>query len=97
MTPQIQTMCNGKATIVTIGRTTYYFSYTTCIAISAIEGNQFTQVRIRNSWGPTTGRHFNEMGCKNFREVSGEQFAAIADRITAARGFLSALPPIEPM
>lgn len=81
MIPRIQTMCNGKAHIVTIGRTSYYFSYTTCIAISGEEGREYTEVRVHNSWGPTTGRHFNEMGCKNFREVSDEQFEAIAQRL----------------
>lgn len=39
--------------------TQLFFSYETCIAKESPDG---TQQRLANVWGPTTGRHFNEMG-----------------------------------
>ena len=35
-------------------------------------------IRLANQWGPTTGRHFNELGCGGFLKLAGEDFAAAA-------------------
>lgn len=41
-----------------------FFSYQTMIAVrDAVKGKS---ARLANSWGPTTGRHFNELGCGCF-------------------------------
>ncbi len=58
---------NTKAHIVELDNgTTLYFSYETIIAQRLHDG---TQERIANSWGPTTGRHFNEMGLRDWPVV----------------------------
>ncbi len=38
-----------------------------------------TRVRIDNSWGPTTGRHFKELGCADFETVDAETFERIVE------------------
>ena len=53
---------NTQAHVVTIGEWELFFSYETLIAA---RGPNF-EYRIANSWGPTTGRHFRELGCYNF-------------------------------
>lgn len=51
---------------------TYYFSYQTLIAFRSNLG--VTKVRLENVWGPTTGRHINEMGLREFDIVTPEEF-----------------------
>ena len=51
----------------------YYFSYETCIAAVLPCGDS---IRIANSWGPTTTRHFNELGCSDFEIVPTSEFNA---------------------
>lgn len=69
---------NTKAHVVEINCNEYFFSYETCIAFRGNTGpDQYVSVRIANSWGPTTGRHFKEMGCSNFKTIPNEEFEAI--------------------
>lgn len=56
---------NTQAHIVDLGDVELFFSYETLIAVRTPTLRQ----RVRNSWGPTTGRHFNEMGCGGFDVV----------------------------
>jgi len=71
---------NTRAHIVTIsipGRIErgFFFSYETCIAYCGPDGNGgFAMIRIPNRWGPTTGRHFRELGCDNFHEIPEDEF-----------------------
>jgi len=53
---------------------TLYFSYSTLIGVSGPLG----AVRCTNTWGPTTGRHMNEMGLRSNRwdEVNEEALLA---------------------
>lgn len=37
------------------------------------------QLRLPNLWGPTTGRHFKELGCANFKTLSEEDFNSIVE------------------
>lgn len=53
---------NTNAHVVKIGEHELFFSYNSLIAYR----DSHQAVRIKNFWGPTTGRHFNELGCKNF-------------------------------
>lgn len=54
---------NTQAYIVTLDDSTrLFFSYETLIAV---ETESFTG-RVPNRWGPTTGRHFRELGCYDF-------------------------------
>jgi len=64
------TQRNTKAHIVTVGDAEYFFSYQTCIAYRDME----VRARIANHWGPTTGRHFREMGCADFPMITDEEF-----------------------
>lgn len=52
-----------------------FFSYETCIAFRHWRGPDLIALRRPNSWGPTTGRHFRELGCADFRcTETGEDF-----------------------
>ena len=44
-------------TRVTVGDLTLWFSYQTCVAFNAHDGNG--PVVRKNEWGPTTGKHLN--------------------------------------
>lgn len=59
-------------TEVRIGLAHFWFSYKTCIAFR-VAGSK-TVVR-RNDWGPTTGKHLNEVdgGAKETR-IAGDAF-----------------------
>ena len=63
-----------EARIVKIDGCELFFSYRTLIACRKVGG----AVRVENSWGPTTGRHFNELGASNFKVVSTEELEAFA-------------------
>ena len=71
------TQRNTKAHVVTVGPHELFFSYQTCIAYRCMPpiGECYT-VRIANHWGPTTGRHFREMGVADFKVLSDEEFNA---------------------
>ncbi len=60
-----------------IGASSFYFSYETLIAYEGPSG----RFRIRNSWGPTTGRHFNDMGCGGFCVMGDEAFSSFISNI----------------
>lgn len=59
-----------KAYRVHIGNHVFYFSYRTCIAYNGPSG----LLRRHNDWGPTTGRHFSDLQCAHYPEVSGKDF-----------------------
>lgn len=59
---------NTQAHIVTLNNgLEMYFSYQTMIAVR--DPNKGNTARVANTWGPTTGRHFNELGCSGFPVV----------------------------
>lgn len=64
---------NTKACIVEIGAHAFYFSYQTCIAYAGPLG----PARRENVWGPTTGRHFRELGCAGFPVVEPDELEAL--------------------
>lgn len=68
---------NTKAyRVVLYDRMTLYISYETVIAISA-PGACY---RRENNWGPTTGRHFTEMGVDKFHVITdAEEFTRIVN------------------
>jgi len=76
-----------QAHVVTIGANRYFFSYETCIAFHGIANHtpehggkpEIAKVRLDNHWGPTTGKHFRELGCSNFDVVSPELFDKIVN------------------
>ena len=71
---------NTKACVVEIGPHTLFFSYATCIAYTGPLG----RARRANVWGPTTGRHFRELGCAGFPVVEADELAALVLRAVVA-------------
>jgi hypothetical protein len=67
------TGCNTKACVVEIGAHAFYFSYATCIAYAGPLG----RARRANVWGPTTGRHFRDLGCGGFPVVGSDEMEAL--------------------
>lgn len=66
-----------EARILTTPDADLFFSYQTCIAYRVWDGESMESLRRPNDWGPTTGRHFNELGCANFEcASSGDAFEA---------------------
>ena len=63
--------------IVVIKDVKYYFSYETCIAAQGEFKGYARRIRVANSWGPTTGRHFNELGCRDFEVLEDHVFNKI--------------------
>lgn len=70
---------NTKACVVEIGAHAFYFSYATCVAYAGPLG----RARRANAWGPTTGRHFRELGCGGFPIVEPRELDAIVVRAVA--------------
>ncbi len=68
---------NTQAHRLDIGASSFYFSYETLIAYAGPSG----RFRIRNSWGPTTGRHFSDMGCAGFCVMEDEAFSSLISNI----------------
>lgn len=62
---------NTKAHIVTLNDVyDFFISYQTVVGIRFPSG----RYRLPNTWGPTTGRHINEMGIRDYEEVGDEVF-----------------------
>ena len=74
MVPTITVGCNHKATIVRTGTEVFYFSYVMCIGYSDLHD---INIRLANSWGPTTGKHFNWLGISKWKVVSIKEFEKI--------------------
>jgi hypothetical protein len=68
----------GKsAAIVTTPQGEFFFSYRTVIAFRGTHAKtgEFVRVRLDNYWSRTTGRHFSDLGCKEFLMVKPAEFA----------------------
>lgn len=61
---------NTKCYILDVGDLRLAISYTTIIAAS----DGWTKVRLANTWGPTTGRHFRDTATDNFKVVEEAEF-----------------------
>ena len=74
-------------TIATTPVARFFYSYATLIAyegpdlsapVDEEEGSRDNvRIRLANYWSKTTARHYSEMGCKDFAEVSLETFAKV--------------------
>lgn len=67
---------NTRACVAEIGPHAFYFSYQTCIAYAGPLG----RARRANVWGPTTGRHFRQLGCVDFPIVEPDELTALVLR-----------------
>ena len=63
---------------VDVAGVTYYFSYSTCIAFNAWNGNG-PILRV-NEWGPTTGKHLNAVS-RTAPRLDENQFNAALNAI----------------
>lgn len=71
---------NTKAHCVYIGDRCYFFSYETCVGYTGpgLDGD-YKAIRRENVWGPTTGRHMNEMGIRDFHVLPEEEFRRVVE------------------
>lgn len=67
---------NTQAYILNLGNFRFYISYETIIGCATYD----ERVRLRNSWGPTTGRHINDMGIHDFKEVDDHYLSELVKR-----------------
>lgn len=58
--------------LVSIGRVKLYFSYETLIGVDNGCGSR---KRVTNTWGSTTGRHFNECGLQDAEVISADELS----------------------
>lgn len=70
---------SDNAHIVTVGRNEYFFSYATCIAFRGLIDGKYHTIRRANDWGPTTGKHFNQLGAKEFDLLPTAEFVALVE------------------
>lgn len=70
---------NNKATVVTIGDTQLLFSYETLVAFQEGYGNWIVS---ENVWGPTTGKHINNItGVRNKEDrMPRAEFVALTEK-----------------
>ena len=85
---------NTRACVVLLGAHEFFFSYETLIAYRGPLG----AARRANDWGPTTGRHFRELGCAAFAVVEPDALdvlvvRAIAGTRVAPRSSATPTPP----
>lgn len=78
---------------VVIGDLTIWFSYSTPVAFSAPGFGTYAR---QNDWGPTTGRHLNEIdgGDKSSR-LPGPEFYSLLERAVAQIGNSGPGPPAD--
>lgn len=74
---------NTQTYEVSLGSVTLSFSYATLVGVHGTLGSQYAE----NTWGPTTGRHLNEMGYRNgdAKEVSHAELKKFAEASIIAK------------
>ena len=72
----------GEAYFVRMGNVQLFFSYNTLVGFS--DGVNY--MRRGNVWGPTTGKHMNYLGIKDFEEVEENELEAYAFAALATQG-----------
>jgi len=72
-----------EARLLYLGRTMLYFSYETCIGFQGFSNGVYHAVRLDNSWGPTTGRHINDLGISSLPIVDSDEFDRILGGVEA--------------
>jgi hypothetical protein len=59
-----------------IGHYDFLISYETIVAVRCMEGHY----KLKNIWGPTTGRHINEYGGRDWPVISHEEMHGFVNR-----------------
>lgn len=75
---------NTKRYEARIGRLVLHFSYGTCVGV--VYHPLGILARVKNHWGPTTGRHMNEAGMRAWPEVSLEELDGLIQQALAHQG-----------
>ncbi len=70
----------ANQTVVQIGGRTYYFSYSTCVALCR-DGERY---RRDQTYSRTTAKHMTQWGVKGWPQVSDAEFESAAAIETAA-------------
>jgi len=68
---------NTKCYLVILPHGSLMFSYETCIGFD-LRGKKG---RLANDWGPTTGRHMNDLGIKHFPVIDRDIFDATLEAL----------------
>lgn len=78
---------NTPCYVVRIGEVACYISYETVVAVSGYtDTGEWVRRRRRNVWGPTTGRHLNDMGVRGYPELDDEdEFNRLVEELVTAQ------------
>lgn len=87
---------NTKCYEIHLGDACFFISYSTIIAASAYDGDTWRRVRLDNAWGPTTGRHMNEIGVRDWEIVSSETIQDLIKQTIIRVGQTLALKKFNP-
>ena len=75
-----ESFCNNKAHVITIDNIVIYYSYETIIGVMS---DKFTG-RSENFWGPTSGKHFNQLGIADFPIVTIDEIGDFLNSVKVA-------------
>jgi hypothetical protein len=70
---------NTHARVVEYRNVKMYFSYASLIAVAGYVDGQYLRFRADNCWGPTTGRHINEMGLRDLPILDSNELHRLLD------------------
>lgn len=73
------TYCNNKAHRINIMGVTICISYETPIAVAYADECK----RVHNSWGLTTGKHMNQLGVRDWKEVEESELEEFLEQSLA--------------
>lgn len=59
---------------MTVFGVTFTVSYETVVAVHGRLNSQGKMARLENVWGPTTGRHMNDAGVRDYPVLCEEEF-----------------------
>ena len=72
---------------IEVGRTRMLISYETIVAFSGPgPSGEVKRLRRHNKWGPTTGKHMNECGVRDYPEAANEEHFEAQLQLTLKNG-----------
>jgi len=76
---------NNNLTRVDLGKSTFWFSYKTCIAFDTPGTGLVTS---ENAWGNTTGKHINQVQPDKNKRIPNKEFEAQLEKVVSKAGRL---------
>jgi hypothetical protein len=76
-----ESYCNNKAHVVSIDDINIYYSYATIIGVTSAT----FKGRLVNSWGPTSGKHFNQLCINTLPIVTADEIEAFLKSVKVTR------------